>query len=220
MDQSARRLYHLKNVEAIIFDFNGTLINDERENRDAWLETARHFRGVPFTEEEFRFINGKPDKDGAMAISPNASTEELEEISLWKETLYKKLCIERNISLLNGAERFLSSITCPIAIASSAPMMNMEWYYPYFHLNRWFSWDNIICGRDDLKGKPEPDYFLEAARILNVDIRKTIIFEDSEAGLEAARRAGAMQVIAVNSPYNGDINIKDFSVITFDSITE
>ncbi len=205
-------------VEAIIFDFNGTLIDDERENHDAWLETARHFRGTPLSEEEFRFINGKPDSEGAKAIMPSATADVLDEISEWKELLYKRLCMERGIVLLKGAEVFLSSITCPIAIASSAPKMNMEWYYPYFHLDRWFSWENIICGRNDLKGKPEPDYFLEAAKALKADIRKTIVFEDSSHGIEAARRAGAFKVVAVNSPYTGDINIKDFSSITFNSL--
>jgi len=199
------------NAKAIIFDFNGTLINDEKENHDAWAETARYYRGFPFTEDEFRFINGKTDEEGAKAIIREASKEKLVEIYTYKEKLYKKLCQERGIKLLRGAEMFLSSLTCPLAIATSAPRMNMAWYYPYFQLYRWFKEENIICGREDLRSKPEPDYFLAAAEALKIDIKECIIFEDSSHGIEAARRAGAKLVVAVSSPYKGDINIQDFT---------
>ena len=198
------------NADAIIFDFNGTLIQDERENLDAWYETSKFFRGTPFNEEEFNLINGRPDREAALVIKKNASEEELVKIANYKEELYKKLCIERGVPFTRGAEAFLSLLKLPLAIASSAPKENMAWYIPYFKLERYFKVENIVAGRDDLKGKPEPDYFLEAARILNVDISRCIIFEDSTHGIEAAKRAGCLYTISLKENKDADLSIKDF----------
>lgn len=201
------------NAEAFIFDFNGTLIQDENENHDAWAETALHFRGSPFSEDEFSLINGKPDRAASLVIQPDADDKKAEEIASFKEALYHRLCLERNVSFTNGAEEFLSSLKLPIAIASSAPKCNMDWYIPYFGLERWFERRHIIAGRDDLEGKPAPDYFLEAARSLGVDITRCIIFEDSTHGVEAAKRAGAMLTVSLKENPEADISIKDFTEV-------
>ncbi len=54
------------------------------------------------------------------------------------------------------------------------------------------SWGHAtVCAEDTANHKPEPDVFLEAARRLNVpDPTRCVVFEDTDIGLEAARRAG------------------------------
>jgi HAD superfamily hydrolase (TIGR01509 family) len=51
--------------------------------------------------------------------------------------------------------------------------------------------DGIISGDDVARPKPYPDCFLEAMRREGVEPEESIIFEDSEVGVEAARRSGA-----------------------------
>lgn len=48
----------------------------------------------------------------------------------------------------------------------------------------------IVAGEDVVHGKPEPDVFLEAARRMQVEPERCVVFEDSNEGLEAAHRAG------------------------------
>lgn len=202
------------NAEAVIFDFNGTLIQDDQENRDAWGEIFFSRRGFPMSDADFNVLNGKTDPAGAAFIAPAASPDEITSIWTEKELLYEKLCKERRITLTAHADEFLDSLKIPVAIATSAPLMNMKWYYPYFRLSRWFDWKHIISGRDDLKGKPEPDYYLEAAHVLNVDITSCIIFEDSRHGIEAASRAKAGRIISLKpSPLAYKV-IRDFSEVT------
>ena len=56
-------------------------------------------------------------------------------------------------------------------------------------LTDWF--DAMVCAEDTTNHKPEPDVFLEAARRLKVaDATRCVVFEDTDIGLEAARRAG------------------------------
>jgi HAD superfamily hydrolase (TIGR01509 family) len=59
------------------------------------------------------------------------------------------------------------------------------------HLNIEDGIDGIISGDDVINPKPHPDCFLEAMRRVGVTPAESIIFEDSEVGIEAARRSGA-----------------------------
>jgi len=52
----------------------------------------------------------------------------------------------------------------------------------------WF--DAVVTAEDTKRHKPEPDVFLEAARRLEVPAESCLVYEDSDLGLEAARRAG------------------------------
>ena len=56
----------------------------------------------------------------------------------------------------------------------------------------------IVRGDEGLRGKPEPDIFLEAARRIGADPARCIVFEDAPFGIEAARRGG-MHAVAVCS---------------------
>jgi HAD superfamily hydrolase (TIGR01509 family) len=61
----------------------------------------------------------------------------------------------------------------------------------------WF--DEVVTSDDVELGKPEPDIFLYAAKLLGVDPKRCLVFEDAPAGVLAAQRAG-MQVVIVPSP--------------------
>jgi HAD superfamily hydrolase (TIGR01509 family) len=54
--------------------------------------------------------------------------------------------------------------------------------------------DAVVSSEDVQHGKPAPDTFLEAARRLKVEPAACIVFEDSNLGLEAAKRAGMVGV--------------------------
>jgi len=54
----------------------------------------------------------------------------------------------------------------------------------------------VVCAEDTVRGKPYPDPFLEAARLLGVEPQRCLVFEDSVTGLNAAQAAG-MQCIIV-----------------------
>lgn len=212
----------LKSVKAVIFDFNGTLFWDNAENEEAWSQTAKHYRGFGLTKEEFHLNNGKSDREACLFIlGKEAKEEALLQCEVYKEEYYKKLCLERKLTLAKGAyEYFNKLLDCnlKLAIASSAPKMNMDWYIPHFHLLDYFKSENIIAGRTDIKGKPEPDIFLLTAKTLGVDIENCIIFEDSVAGLKAARSSGCAKVIAINST-GADVKntslLADFSISDF-----
>ena len=67
----------LINAEAYIFDFNGTLILDEKENREAWKEAVFQMRGKPQTDDEFALLNGRTDRETILYYFPQAEDDEI-----------------------------------------------------------------------------------------------------------------------------------------------
>jgi HAD superfamily hydrolase (TIGR01509 family) len=63
----------------------------------------------------------------------------------------------------------------------------------------WF--DAVVCAEDYERGKPHPDPFLLAAKLMGVPPTECIVFEDSPTGIEAAKAAG-MAWVFVSSPHH------------------
>ena len=190
----------LPNAEAYIFDFNGTLFWDSEENRKAWSETFLKFRGKEISDEEYRMLNGRTDEETVLYLAPEKNAEEREAIALYKEKLYHDICLEQRMTLSPGAETlltYLKNAGIPIAIASSAPKMNMDWYIPEFRLCDYFSRECIIAGREDIPSKPDGAIFRLAFSALGIEGSGAVVFEDSRSGVLSALDAGAGTVIRV-----------------------
>jgi beta-phosphoglucomutase-like phosphatase (HAD superfamily) len=80
----------------------------------------------------------------------------------------------------------------PMAVASNGRRRNVEATLKAANLLPLF--DCIVAAEDVVHGKPEPDVFVEAARRMQVEADRCVVFEDSNEGLEAARRAGMRSV--------------------------
>ena len=77
--------------------------------------------------------------------------------------------------------------------------------------------DGIISERMGLKGKPHPDIFIEAAKRLNSEIKKSVVVEDALAGVEAGRRGGFGCVIGVDRTGRGsDLKDKGADIVVSD----
>lgn len=189
------------NAKAVIFDFNGTLFFDYEENAEAWDITSRKYRGIGFSDADFMNVAGMTDTACARYMFPDGSEEKNREIWTFKENIYKELCLDRKLDLAEGSREFIEMLKArglKLAIASSCPVMNMEWYIPHFKLDNYFS--TIIYGREDLPSKPNPDIYLLAQRTLGVTGKESICFEDAEAGIKAGIAAGFAKTFALESP--------------------
>lgn len=80
----------------------------------------------------------------------------------------------------------------PMAVASGGEMTVLEATLNNVRLRNLF---DVVVSIDDVeRGKPEPDIFLLAAQRLGTAPEDCIVYEDSDAGLEAARRAGMRSI--------------------------
>lgn len=190
---------------AILFDFNGTMVFDEKYNKSSWrtfLEARIH---RPVTDQEFTdYINGRNiGYTFEHFLQKQLTQEEISALEEEKEGLYRELCRASGaFSLAPGLEKFLNSLKeqgVPMTIVTAAGLSNVEFFFESLNLEQWFDSKKVVYNDGSCKGKPEPDMYLKAASLLNTPIEECYIFEDSKSGLIAARRAGAKKVIRVLS---------------------
>ena len=74
----------------------------------------------------------------------------------------------------------------------------MEFYLNDLGLKKWFTMDRIVYDQGILPSKPDPAFYLEAAKCIGVDPKDCIIAEDSITGIGAAINAGAGRIVAID----------------------
>lgn len=179
----------------------------------------------PILEDEFqKYVHGKNIIDTfKYFLNIECSPEEALKIGEEKEVIYRKMCLgSPDFKLTVGLVDFLDylkekGIDRNIATASAFP--NVKFFFDHLDLDNWFDINNVAYNDGIIPGKPDPSIFLLAAKNINVDIKDSIIFEDSYSGIEAAKRAGAKKIVVVDSmknnyaEKNNMLVIKDFREI-------
>lgn len=193
----------MTNAEAVVFDFNGTLFFDYRENRDAWNEVSRKYRGHDFSSEEYDAMMGMTDRMCVRHMAGDISDEEADKIASEKEEIYLSLCKERGLEIEKDAVALIKKLNSDgikTLIASSAPKGNMAWYKKNLGLLDLFKEEYIVAGMDNLKSKPSPDIFIYALSKAGVNGDKAVLFEDSPNGLRAGLLTPFNKVYCISSP--------------------
>jgi len=204
-------------IKGIIFDFNGTLFWDSELHDAAWDKFSVQLRGRGVSQEDLLLnIHGKINKDIlAFVLGKEIADDEANRLSEEKEMLYRNMVLsaKEKYTLAPGAEELLDelvSIGIPVTIATSSQKTNVDFYFDYFGLSKWFDYQKVVFDNGKIKPKPAPDIFVEAAKKIKVNVQGCLILEDSFTGIQAARNACANKVIFVenNVPVHFD-KVKD-----------
>ena len=154
----------------------------------AWEEVAPRF-GLTFPRERFYSLGGVPTaKIAAMLAAEQGVTIDVATVAREKERAFLRRFDEvRPIAPIIAIAR-QSRITGAVAIASGGSREMVERTLRQIGLDGWF--EVVVTAEDTTRHKPEPDVFLEAARRLGIEPAACTVYEDTDLGLEAARRAG------------------------------
>ena len=195
----------MKDIKGIIFDFNGTLFNDTKLHEIAWIEYSAKLRGTPFNDYELEhYMFGRSNNEIIeYAIGRKPTPEEVDKYAWEKEECYRQLVLKNPecIKLVNGAEEVLDYVkenNIPSTIATGSEINNVKFFIEIFKLDKWFDTSKIIYDDGKRLGKPHPDIYLEALKLLNLKPEETLVFEDSYSGICAANAAGIGTIIALN----------------------
>ena len=194
-------------TKGIIFDFNGTMFFDSRENEAAWQEFILDLRGESISDQDFQnHIHGRSNESALEYLLQRSITpEELGRYTKQKETLYRTLCLKNKerLHLVDGLPELLDQLVemnIPIAIATSAEKSNLDFYLHHFNLLHWFNLDKIIYNDGTFPCKPDPTIYLKATKALNLSPPDCIVIEDSPSGIKAAKAADIGKIIRIASP--------------------
>lgn len=195
-----------KKYSGIIFDFNGTLFWDSKKHLEAWREYSKKLRGHAFSDEEMqKYMFGRTNEDIIKYLIGRQPEKELVlKCQNEKEAIYRDMCAKdpENFKLAKGAEEFLDYLCkneIPHTIATMSEEINVKFFIKSFGLEKWFDINKIVYDDGNIKGKPEPDIYLKAAKNLGLKPEDCIVVEDALSGIESAYRAGIGRIVAIES---------------------
>lgn len=188
-------------IKACLFDLDGVIVDTAKYHYLAWKRLAQEL-GFDFTEEDNERLKGvsrMASLEILLSIGQVFATEEekaamAEKKNKWYVDYITKL---KEDEILPGVKEFLTllrdnGIKVALGSASKNSMLILEnlKLLPYF--------DAIIDGNKVSKAKPDPEVFLLGAKELRVKAEDCVVFEDAEAGIEAAKSAN-MKAIGIGS---------------------
>jgi beta-phosphoglucomutase len=205
-------------IKACLFDLDGVIVDTAKYHFIAWKEMAAEL-GFDFTEKQNELLKG---------VSRTRSLEILLDIGKIYKTEVEKLALAEKKNqcyleyvnqmneeeILPGVTRFLDDLRSNgILIALGSASKNAPLILDRIRLKEKF--DVIVDGNSVAKAKPDPEVFLKGAELLKIEPKNCLVFEDAQAGIEAALNGG-MKVIGIGSP--DDLSLADHCIPGFKTL--
>ncbi len=190
---------HNNDIQALIFDFDGLIIDSESTDFEAWKQLYQRY-GVEFTFEAWaEGVGSSLDLHDPYAIlqrlaGPDADARKIEHQhrKIWEGLTSRQPLLPGVRQIIDQAQ----AMGLRLAIASSAQRSWISRHLERFGLQSRF--DCLCTAQDVAHSKPEPDLFLKALYKLQIDATQAIVLEDSPNGILAAKRAGVFAVAVPN----------------------
>ena len=183
------------NIEAVVFDLDGVIVDSEHV-WDAAREALARERGGRWHEGAQQDMMGMSSVEWSRymhdVIGLKDPPEEISaEVARRLEATYRE-----ELPLIDGATEAVARLAerWPLAVASSSNRPIIDLVLVLSGLDRFFR--ATVSSEEVSRGKPAPDVYLEAARRLGADPERSAAVEDSHNGILSARAAG-MRVVAI-----------------------
>ncbi|MEZ4876402.1 MAG: beta-phosphoglucomutase [Flavobacterium sp.] len=208
------------NKKAFIFDLDGVIVDTAKYHFLAWQKLAQEL-GIEFTpehNEELKGVSRVRSLDIILELGGvTASQEDKNKWLIEKNEDYLSYLVTIDESeILPGVLpvlKYLKDNGQLIALGSASknarPILEKTGIMHYF--------DAVVDGNDVSNAKPDPEVFLQAARLLNSTNENAIVFEDSVAGIQAANIANMISIGIGEASilHEAQYNFKDFTYIDF-----
>lgn len=187
-------------MKGAIFDLDGVIVDTAKYHYLAWKELAEEL-GFIFEESDNERLKGVSRMRSLEILLEvggiTASDSEKEKMAESKNNRYVDMLKNLDKSeLLEGAEEYLKKLKNEgVLIALGSASKNAPLILDKLGIAELF--DAIVDGNSVSKAKPDPEVFLKGAELLGLNPEECCVFEDSQAGIDAARRAGC-GVIAID----------------------
>lgn len=184
-------------MKGFIFDLDGVIVDTAKYHYFAWKHLADHL-GIPFTEEDNERFKGVSRKRclelllemGGLEVSPEQADAWLREKN---EDYLSYIARMDSSEILPGVPEVLNYLrdrNVPMALGSASknarPILEKVGLISYFQA--------VVDGNEVVKAKPDPQVFQKAAELLGLPSEQCVVFEDAQAGIEAANAAGMLSI--------------------------
>ena len=249
MNSSPTLIIKSVDYDAAVFDLDGVITKTESVHAKAWKKLFDEFltqygkkldqKLASFDEDTdyYQYVDGKPRYQGVKSFLDSRSIklpwgktddppgmDTICELGNWKNEVFHQML--QNI----GVETYETSVALvqrlkkaglKVAVVSSSK--NCAAVLEAAHLSQLFEKrvDGLELEKLNLKGKPDPDIFVEAVRRLGAEPDRAVVFEDALSGVEAGRKGGFKCVVGVDrknhardlSKAGADVVVQDLSEV-------
>lgn len=182
---------------AVVFDFNGTLSDDEPVLCEIFMHLfAEH--GKPMSAQEyFDRLAGLSDPEIVRTWlgnnHPDVDAVIAERVDRYRAAVADGSSVHQHVreAVRYAAERVPLAICSGAARAEIQPVVDAAGLAPCFKA--------VVTSDDVVHGKPDPEGYAKALGLLGVDPADALVFEDTEAGIASARAAGVGRVLAMKT---------------------
>ncbi len=213
-------------VTACLFDLDGVLTQTARVHNAAWTETFDDFlrRHAAATGEPYRpfdpdadyrrYVDGRPRLDGVRTFLASRGislpdgtpddppgTDTVQGLGSQKNTLLLERIRTTGVDVYPGSVAYLKAVAAAglrraivTASANGREVVAAAKLEPLLEARV----DGLTARAEGLRGKPHPDTFLAGAKMLGVEPKQAVVFEDALAGVEAGRAGGFGYVVGVD----------------------
>ncbi|MEV6769293.1 HAD-IA family hydrolase [Nocardia sp. NPDC051030] len=193
-------------TQALLFDMDGTLVDSAASIDATWLSFAERHGISPGTIRAT--LPGRTARDIVTSVLPGHP--DLETELSWIRA--REESTVDGVTEIPGAQALLASIPAQrwaLVTSASRTMATRRLAAAGLPVP-----GVMICAEDVLAGKPDPEGFRTAARLVGADIGACLAFEDSDAGLLAIRRSGATPVAIGGNRSLGGYSAADLTAVT------
>jgi len=189
-------------IKACIFDLDGVIVDTAHYHFLAWRRLAREI-GIELTladNERLKGVSRMRSLEiilelGGVTRSEHDKENMANKKNTWFVDYLERMAPEEIFPGVRPLIKNIREMGIKVALASSSK--NAKTVIQLLHLHQDF--DAVVDGTMITNSKPGPEIFLLAARKLGVDPKDCVVFEDAEAGVEAALAAG-MKCVGIGSP--------------------
>lgn len=201
---------------ALLFDLDGTMLNTDPIHMAVFADMMGP-RGLDVTEDFYlTHVHGRLNVDFFAEFLPDEPDPQA--LSEAKEAEFRRR-LPRPYPAMPGVSALIDRAEAAgwgRAIVTNAMRPNAEAMLEAIGERHRF--DTVVIGEECARGKPHPDPYLEAMRLLGADPARAVAFEDSPSGVRAAAASGAFTVGIRSSLDDGalkaagaDMSIQDFT---------
>ncbi|HWR53055.1 MAG TPA: HAD family phosphatase [Bryobacteraceae bacterium] len=197
-----------------MFDLDGVIVDSNPVHSACWREYLQAFGIQPEADFDARMYGRRNDEIVRMVFGESVPAADVTRHGADKERLYReRIGTALRNNLVAGVADFLDRhAEVPKAVATNGERANLEFILERSGFARYFA--VTLNGEQVTRPKPDPEIYLRTADLLGVPPRNCVVFEDSGAGVEAARAAGT-RVVGLTTTHaelpGTDLLVRDFS---------
>lgn len=205
-------------IEAVLFDFDGTLCNTEDKNL-ALVGDILRAMGAPVTDEDLITLAGGDDRVTVPPILEKYDvTGTIDDYERERDGCYRTYA-EADLVLEPGARELVASLReRGVAVGLVSTTVARCILTALDRLRALDLFDVIVCGDMVGRRKPDPEPYLRALELLDVDASRAVVVEDSPTGIEAGHAAGCYVIAYDGCALSQDLSSADEVISTYEGL--